>query len=183
METLLAPGTVRPAALPTVDNLAARDRAAEESMRVDVRVLGPVEVRLDGPTVDVGSPKQRTVLALLAAAAPRLVSVDRLIDEVWEGRPPPRPLGSLQAYVSHLRRVLEPGRRPGSPATVLVTAPPGYALRVRDELDRIRFEQAAGRGHDLLAAGEAAPARRCSTTTGCCRSSRRSSPCRTGRPG
>ncbi|MEO3781893.1 BTAD domain-containing putative transcriptional regulator [Actinocorallia sp. B10E7] len=126
---------------------------------MDLRVLGPVEVWRDGAVVDVGSPKQRTVLALLAAAAPSPVSVDRLIEEVWEGSPPPRPLGSLQVYVSNLRRALEPARRPGAPATVLVTAPPGYALRVDERLDRIRFERAASRGHDLLVAGANAEAR------------------------
>ncbi|WP_460305425.1 AfsR/SARP family transcriptional regulator, partial [Actinocorallia aurea] len=126
---------------------------------MDLRVLGPVEVWRDGAAIDVGSPKQRTVLALLAAAAPRPVSVDRLIEEVWDGAPPPRPLGSLQVYVSNLRRALEPARRPGAPATVLVTAPPGYALRVDELLDRVRFERAAARGHELLAAGANAEAR------------------------
>jgi DNA-binding SARP family transcriptional activator len=134
--------------------VAVRDGSVPE-----IRVLGPVEVLLGGSIADAGSPKQRTVLALLAAAAPRLVSVDRLVEEVWEGSPPPRPLGSLQAYVSNLRRILEPDRRPGSPATVLVTAPPGYALRVGDDLDRIRFEHAVERGRDLLAGGDARAAR------------------------
>ncbi|ROO86142.1 DNA-binding SARP family transcriptional activator [Actinocorallia herbida] len=126
---------------------------------MDMRVLGPVEVWRDGAAIDVGSPKQRTVLALLAAVAPRPVSVDRLIEEIWEGSPPPRPLGSLQVYVSNLRRALEPARRPGAPATVLVTAPPGYALRVDERLDRVRFERAAALGHDLLAAGDNTGAR------------------------
>ena len=50
-------------------------------------------------------------------------------------------VGALQAYVSHLRRALEPGRPPRTPATVLVSEPPGYAVRLPvDAVDAWRFE-------------------------------------------
>ncbi|MFJ7076882.1 BTAD domain-containing putative transcriptional regulator [Streptomyces sp. NPDC098781] len=52
----------------------------------------------------------------------------------------------LHTYISNLRRSLEPGRPPRTPATLLVTAPPGYALRLpRDAVDAWRFEGAVGR--------------------------------------
>ncbi len=48
-----------------------------------IRVLGPLEVLSDDRVVRLGGPKQRTVLALLAAAVGKSVSVDELIDGVW----------------------------------------------------------------------------------------------------
>lgn len=57
------------------------------------------------------------------------MSVDRLIEDLWQGEAPPRATASLQVYVSNLRRALEPGRAPRSPAQLLVSAPPGYAVR------------------------------------------------------
>jgi len=81
------------------------------------------------------------VLALLIAARGTVVPVDRITDALWRGAPPNRATVSLHTYVSHLRRALEPGRPPRTPATVLVTAPPGYALRLpEDAVDAWRFE-------------------------------------------
>lgn len=97
-----------------------------------VRLLGPVEVDVDGVPADLGGPRQRAVLALLLVARGEVVSVDRLIDDLWRGEPPPRATGALQAYVSNLRRALEPSRPPRTPSTRLVSAPPGYAVRFAD---------------------------------------------------
>ncbi|MGW5581170.1 ATP-binding protein [Micromonospora chokoriensis] len=107
-----------------------------------LRVLGPLEVEVDtGGPVDLGGPRQRAVLALLVAARGEVVSVGRMIEDLWRGDPPPRAIASLQAYVSHLRRLLEPARERRAPARVLVTAPPGYAIRVpTDAVDAGRFE-------------------------------------------
>jgi predicted ATPase/DNA-binding SARP family transcriptional activator len=115
------------------------------------RILGPLEVA-DGPRLlDLGGPKQRAVLAALLVEAGQVVSLSRLIDELWEGEPPPRATASLQAYISNLRRELEPDRVPRSPARVLVTQPPGYVLRVDpDDIDASRFEALLARGRGLL---------------------------------
>ncbi|MEV0214114.1 BTAD domain-containing putative transcriptional regulator [Micromonospora sp. NPDC050695] len=123
-----------------------------------LRVLGPLEVEVDtGGPVDLGGPRQRAVLALLLAARGHVVSVDRMIDDLWRGDAPPRAIASLQAYVSHLRRLLEPDREPRTPARVLVTAPPGYALRVpTDTVDAGRFESLLG---EARAVGAIDPAR------------------------
>ncbi|MFE2420635.1 BTAD domain-containing putative transcriptional regulator [Streptomyces hokutonensis] len=81
------------------------------------------------------------MLALLIAARGTVVPVDRIADALWRGAPPDRATVSLHTYVSHLRRALEPGRPPRTPATVLVTSPPGYALRLpEDAVDAWRFE-------------------------------------------
>ncbi len=105
------------------------------------RVLGGLEVSDDGVVLDLGGPKQRLLLAVLLMADGRAVSVDRLIDSLWADDPPARAEASLQAYVSNLRRLLEPGRRPREAPTVLVTKAGGYALEVeRDDVDAARFE-------------------------------------------
>src|SRR5690606_11747598 len=87
-------------------------------------------------------PRQRGVLAMLVAARGQVVPVDRMIEDLWRGEAPARALASLQAYVSNLRRLLEPGRPPRTPARLLVSAAPGYALRLpREAVDAWRFEQ------------------------------------------
>ncbi|WP_422771084.1 BTAD domain-containing putative transcriptional regulator [Plantactinospora sp. WMMC1484] len=108
-----------------------------------LRVLGPIEADVHGQQIDLGGPKQRAALALLVIGRGEAVSIDRLIEQLWRGEPPPRAIASLQAFVSNLRRLLEPDRPRRAPATVLVTVPPGYALRLPEEaVDAWRFERA-----------------------------------------
>jgi DNA-binding SARP family transcriptional activator len=126
---------------------------------VDVRILGSLEVAVNGRPVELGRPKQRAVLAILALDANRTVALDRLVDELWGDEPPAHAIGSLQAYVSHLRRLLEPGRAARAPARVLVSQHPGYRLVLSpEELDVTRFEALAADGRRQLAAGEAGAA-------------------------
>ena len=77
---------------------------------VELRALGPVEAVVDGELVDLGSPLQRALFALLLCRVDRPVAVDALIEELWSGSPPAAAMASLRAYVSNLRRVLEPQR-------------------------------------------------------------------------
>ncbi|MFF2428099.1 AAA family ATPase [Streptomyces mirabilis] len=115
---------------------------------LNVKVLGSIGADIDGAPVNLGGPRQRAVLALLLADRGRVVSVDGLIDRLWRGRPPEKAAASLHVYVSNLRRVLEPGRTPRTPAGVLVSAPPGYALRLpEDAVDAWRFEAVVRRAH------------------------------------
>ncbi|MFD5422091.1 BTAD domain-containing putative transcriptional regulator, partial [Streptomyces sp. NPDC127069] len=125
-----------------------------------IRVLGPLEAETEGMPVPLGAPRQRALLAGLLAARGRAVSVDRLAEDLWRGTPPAKATVSLHAYVSRLRRVLEPERPPRTPAGVLVTCPPGYALRLPDEaVDAWHFEAlleqarraGAARSRELLA--------------------------------
>ena len=116
-----------------------------------VQVLSGLAV-IDGDrALDLGGPKQRSVLAALALAPNRPIAPDRLISWVWGDDPPPRAETSLQAYISNLRRVLEPARKPREPATVLVTVPAGYALRVGwAQVDHTTFAVLADAGHRRL---------------------------------
>jgi DNA-binding SARP family transcriptional activator len=118
---------------------------------VELLVLGPVRAVVAGRPVDLGPPKQRALFALLLARADRVVAVDTVTDLLWAGEPPARSSASLQAYVSRLRRLLEPDRAPGAPPTVLVTAAPGYVLRTAGATMDVReFAGLAARGRSAL---------------------------------
>jgi DNA-binding SARP family transcriptional activator len=64
-----------------------------------IRVLGPLEVLVDGAPTRLGGIKQRIVLAMLALRANSEVSRDALIEALWADQPPDRPTGVLQVYV------------------------------------------------------------------------------------
>jgi DNA-binding SARP family transcriptional activator len=81
---------------------------------MDVRWL-PGRARLNA--VDLGLPRQRLVLALLAIEANRVVATDRLTELIW-GTDGEKERASLHAYISNLRRVLEPDRDRGPVRTV-----------------------------------------------------------------
>jgi DNA-binding SARP family transcriptional activator len=122
-------------------------------------VLGAFRVELDGREIDLGARLQRTLLAILVVEAGHVVPVDRLIDLLWRNEPPGAASASVQAYISQLRRVLEPGRAPRTPARVLVTQDPGYMLRVADDqLDTLRFQALTRKAHDDLASSQPAAA-------------------------
>ncbi|WP_432930890.1 BTAD domain-containing putative transcriptional regulator [Microbispora sp. CA-135349] len=127
---------------------------------MEFRVLGPVVVLDDGGTpLDVGPSQQRAVLALCVLAAPRPVSMARIVDALWEQEPPPGAVNTVQAYVSKLRRVLEPGRVRRARASVLVSRPGGYAIELPPEsVDLGRAEAAVAAGRRLLEAGDHAGA-------------------------
>src|SRR3954452_4581788 len=101
---------------------------------MEFRILGPLEVVEPDRVVAVGGGKQRALLAVLLLHRNEVVSVDRLLDDLWGSSPPATAAKSIQLYVSRLRKELGDGR--------LLTRPPGYLLRVeRSELDVARFEQ------------------------------------------
>ncbi|MEV6561086.1 BTAD domain-containing putative transcriptional regulator [Nocardia sp. NPDC051756] len=114
-------------------------------------VLGPIGAERAGEPLPLKGPKHRAVLARLLVARGRMVSMDQLIDDLWE-RPPQGAVGAIQTFVADLRRALEPDRAPRTPAEVLVTVTPGYALRTEpDGVDADRFEAAVVRAAELLA--------------------------------
>ena len=118
-------------------------------------VLGPLEVLLDGRPVELGSPKQRALLAILVMSANRVVAVDQIVEHLWGDEAPSRAMASLQAYVSRLRRLLQPLGTNRARSDVLVTKAPGYLLRVDpDALDAVRFERDAASGLKFLGDGD-----------------------------
>ncbi len=100
----------------------------------EFKLLGPLEVRVDGGALRLGGSKQRALLAVLLLHANEVVSSDRLVAELWPDKPPANAAHNLQVYVSRLRKLLP---RSG----LIVTRPPGYLLTVGPgELDLHRFE-------------------------------------------
>jgi DNA-binding SARP family transcriptional activator len=121
-------------------------------MRVELGVLGPVAAwDAAGSRIGLKGPRHRAVLARLIAAHGEVVPVDRLVDDLWID-PPAGAVGALRTFVADLRRALEPNRPRRSPARLLVTEGPGYALSVeRDAVDAWRFEHAVASAATLPA--------------------------------
>jgi DNA-binding SARP family transcriptional activator len=118
----------------------------------EFRVLGPVEAIVAGQPASLPAAKPRALLAVLLLSRNRVVSVDRLVDELWEN-PPETATKALQGYVSQLRKAFGADR--------VLTKPPGYSLRVEEgELDLDRFELLVREGRELLAAGDSKAAAR-----------------------
>src|SRR5262249_61748424 len=106
-------------------------------------VLGPLQASADGRSVAVGGGRQRALLALLLVHADEVVSRDRLIEELWAGKPPPGRSQSLDAYLSRLRRAFREAGAGGVPAT----RPPGYGLHAQ-RTDAPRLEGRADQGRE-----------------------------------
>jgi DNA-binding SARP family transcriptional activator len=110
---------------------------------VEFRVLGPLEVRVEGRALELKRRKQRALLALLLLHAGEVVSSDRLIDELWSGKPPKAAAGSLRNLVSGLRKTIGADR--------LRTRPPGYVLDVeRERIDLYRFDSLVARAAESV---------------------------------
>src|SRR5690349_8574251 len=104
---------------------------------MEIRVLGPVEVVVDGNVRGLPGGGERELLAVLALSAGRVVSVAALVDALWGETLPAHPGNALQLRVSRLRRALAAA---GAPGELVVTRPPGYLLAVdRDRVDALRF--------------------------------------------
>jgi len=119
--------------------------------RLEFRILGPLEVRLNGVPVRVGGPKQRALLALLLCNANRAVSRDQLTDELLRDQPAGSAEHVLHVQVSRLRKALANG----DPQPRLIARPPGYLLRVGDgELDLHTFDRRIADGRQALEQGD-----------------------------
>ena len=114
---------------------------------MEVRILGSLEVLVDGREVPLGGARQRAVLAILIAHRGEPVSVDRIVDELWGERAPETATKTVQVYVSRLRKVLGEG--------ALITGGGGYVLEIgAGELDADRFERLAAEGRAALEGGD-----------------------------
>lgn len=115
-------------------------------MEVAFGVLGPVAAwDAAGDAIALKGPRHRAVLARLLVARRRVVPVGRLVEDLWTDQvePPADATGAVRTFVAALRRALEPERPPRTPARLLVTEGPGYALRAEPEtVDSWRFERA-----------------------------------------
>ncbi|HSV38867.1 MAG TPA: BTAD domain-containing putative transcriptional regulator [Nocardioidaceae bacterium] len=128
-----------------------------DAMKAEVRVglLGPLEVRVGDELVAPGGPKLRAIIAQLALAGGRIVSVDDLLEGVWGEDLPATARNTLQYHVGVLRKALAAY----GAAEALVTRDPGYGLTAETDVSRFldgvgaaSREAAAGRNEEAAAA-------------------------------
>ena len=101
---------------------------------LDIRLLGQLELLVDGRLLALGGARQQREERALALRAGELVTRDRLIDDLWGDEATANAPNALAAVVARLRKVL--------PDALLVTQPAGYELRVEPEtIDLVRFER------------------------------------------
>ena len=106
---------------------------------MEFRILGELDVSDGGHRLDLGGLRPRALVALLLLHANEVVSVDRLVEELWGAAAPASVSNTLQQTVSRLRRTLGPDR--------IETRSPGYLIRIAaGELDLERFEELVARG-------------------------------------
>jgi len=114
---------------------------------VDVRILGPLQIVTDEPR-SIDSPKQRSLLSLLALHVGRVVPTYRILEDLWPGDPPASGARALRTLVYELRSTL---RRHGG-GEVLSTEKGGYALLVEPErIDAVRFEHVVKQARAIAA--------------------------------
>ena len=119
------------------------------------QVLGPLTVTKNGKPVHLPAGRQQVVLAMLLLDANRVVSLEQLIDAVWDIDPPATARVQIQICVSSLRRLLY---RPGQ-ADAIVTRQPGYQLAAATEaLDAASFEALVADADRATEAGDPARA-------------------------
>jgi predicted ATPase/DNA-binding SARP family transcriptional activator len=104
---------------------------------VQFRLLGPLQIVVDGEPRSLSSPGEKAVLALLLLAAGRVLTRETLVDALWGNDPPANPANALQGRVSRLRHALE---GIGVPGTLVAAQGPGYSATVdREQVDAHRF--------------------------------------------
>jgi DNA-binding SARP family transcriptional activator len=125
---------------------------------MDLRILGPLEVRVADGLLALGGSRQRAVLAMLALHLNEVVSTEFLIDGLWGDQPPGGAVNTVQAYMSRLRKALQADNMPDrADAAVLQRRGRGYLLELDPEqVDLHRFQRLVREGEQVL---RSAPAR------------------------
>jgi DNA-binding SARP family transcriptional activator len=104
---------------------------------LEFRILGPLEVVGEHGPIRLGGPRQRATLAILLLNANRVVSVDRLADDLYSGAAPVTAVTQIQRQISELRKAL-------GDESMIETRSPGYVIRLEpQQLDLHRFERLA----------------------------------------
>lgn len=102
-------------------------------------ILGSLEVTKENQRIAIGGARQRTILALLLLNPGRIVSVDTLVETVWNGRPPATARTQVAICIAALRKRF---KAEGCDNEVIVTAHPGYLLALENHyVDSVEFER------------------------------------------
>ncbi|MDA0635457.1 BTAD domain-containing putative transcriptional regulator [Nonomuraea sp. MCN248] len=118
---------------------------------MELRLLGPVEVWNGERQIRLGGAKPRALLAALLLDAHRVVTVERLMEAIWQDEPPPTARGVLQTYVASLRRAFTAAGLPN----VIGSHRVGYIAEIpADALDKEVFERLVDQGRQAARGGE-----------------------------
>jgi predicted ATPase/DNA-binding SARP family transcriptional activator len=116
-------------------------------MRLEFRVLGPLEVRAEEGPLPLGGRRERVVLALLLLNANRRVSSDEIVAALWSDSPPATASTAVHVVISRLRKLFEKGAE-------LHTDRGGYLLRIDPaQLDLERVDRLVEEGRTALEQG------------------------------
>jgi len=127
---------------------AQADAAPPDASRLEIRVLGPIEVSWDSQPVDIGGVKARALVARLLVDRNLVVSADALADSLWGEQDGNAGQIALRSTISRLRKRI---RAAGGPEDLIVTRAPGYLLAVpADVTDAHRFERLVAAGRQAL---------------------------------
>ncbi|MEV0298754.1 BTAD domain-containing putative transcriptional regulator [Nocardia sp. NPDC050710] len=109
------------------------------------RVLGTVEIAVDGVPVAGTAPRHRAVLAYLLLNAGQLVSAERIIDAMWGPTPPDTARAQIHAAVTAIRRALRSVQVEGLLETKSAA---GYVVRPGlGDFDLAEFDALVALGH------------------------------------
>ena len=115
---------------------------------LEYRILGPLEVVDERGPVRLGGPKQRATLSILLLSRNRVVSVERLADDLYAGAPPATAVTQVQRQISQLRKLL-------GPSSCIETRAPGYVIRLAPgQLDLDGFERRVDEAGEALVGGD-----------------------------
>jgi DNA-binding SARP family transcriptional activator len=116
---------------------------------MEFRLLGEVQLHAGGESLDLGTPRQQTVLAAFAVDAGRPVRIETLVDRVWNDDPPVEARNVLYSHLSRIRQLLKRASAvTGKPAR-LARRHAGYVLEIDPDLvDLHRFTHLVEQGGD-----------------------------------
>jgi SARP family transcriptional regulator, regulator of embCAB operon len=127
-------------------------------MRLEIKILGPMEATISGIPCIPSASKPRQLFALLAVNAGRVVSMSEMMEELWGSAPPRSVITTLHTYVRLLRKKLDAALehdRSRSSKDFLVTEPGGYLLAVAPEdIDAGRYDRLSSAGRDAATNGD-----------------------------
>lgn len=147
-----AGAAVRPVRLRTPGSQPST--TTEKPMKFNI--LGAMQVLHEDRVCTPTAPKVRWTLAMLLLRANRIINTASLIDELWGENPPRSAVTTTQTYIYQLRKMFAQEAPGPESDDLILTQPPGYALRIReDQLDAKVFERLYDEGRELLARGDA----------------------------
>jgi SARP family transcriptional regulator, regulator of embCAB operon len=127
-------------------------------MRVEIKVLGPLEVSVGGVSIVPTASKPTQLLAMLALNAGHVVTQAALTDEIWDYQPPRSGVPTLHTYILKLRKKLQDalaGEGNISSKDILITRRSGYLLNLEpSDVDAVRYDRLSAAGRRAVNEGD-----------------------------